>query len=183
MKEVKLVTKDGKKVPASPEYEENMKYNQKFIDSLFSDDESKWDFRFSEMEKMLDKMWDDYKKIVKDIFDGKFDFNNTDIDLMTLYDNGRKHLCFSGLATERTSLFRSKYYKSLSEERQKELDVKNETLTMVLRLLELKIADKGINPTGYKFQSEHGTRVTSKTQLEPLTMGVMLSKDAAQKYL
>lgn len=55
MKEVTYTMKDGKKVPATPQDEENLKFNTKFVDSFFSDNKKDWDFRFAEIEKCIDQ--------------------------------------------------------------------------------------------------------------------------------
>ena len=184
MKEVKYTEKNGKKVPASPEYEENQKYNQKFIDSLFSDNEDDWTFRFVEMEKLLENGWNEYTKHLKDILDGTFDLKTLDIDIMKLYEISNHYLCFSGLANERTSFFRSKHFLSLSKERQEELQEKCDIILALLRVLELKVADMGLDPTGYGFQSKEGTQVSSDRMLEPLKMMITdVYKDKINKYM
>jgi hypothetical protein len=88
------------------------------------------------------------------------------------------------LANERTSLFRSKHFLSLSKERQEELQDKCDIILALLRVLELKIADMGLDPTGYGFQSKEGTQVSSDRLLEPLKMMIQQEYgDKIKKYM
>ena len=158
MKEVKYTEKDGKKVPASKEYEENLKYNQKFRDSLLSGNEDDWDFRFEEMEKILNDTWDSCSKYLRDLYDGKFNSDDPNINLIDIHDRGKKMLCLSGITghEERSNFFRSKYYKNLSKEKQEEYDAKNDALNGLLFLLQVGIYKDGLNSDSFKFAKEAG---------------------------
>ena len=183
MKEVKYTIKNGKKVPASRKYEENLAFNKQFIHSLLSDNEDDWAFRFKELEKNIDEIWNEYSKLLKDFFDGKFDFNKLDIDWMKLYSYGKKNLCMSGMANERTGFFRSKYCKSLPKERQQELEEKNEIMTSFLNLISLKVGDMGLSPSGFKYQRDGVSQVTSDRMFEPISQSTEMYREMAAKYL
>ena len=158
MKEVKYTEKDGKKVPASKEYEENLKYNQKFRDSLLSDNEDDWDFRFKEMEKILNNTWDTCSKYLRDLYDGKLNTDDPNIDLIDIHDKGKKMLCLSGVSSheERSDFFRSKYFKNLPKEKQEEYDAKNDALNGLLFFMQVGIYKEGINSDSFRFAKEHG---------------------------
>ena len=118
MKEVKYTMKDGKKVPASKQDAENLQFNNKWVDSICSDNEDDWDFRFENMQKDFDQAWEKYSPYLKAFFDGKFDLEKTDVDMMEIYSTAKKFLCLSGVSSEeaRTNFFISKRFKSLPEE-------------------------------------------------------------------
>ncbi len=158
MKEVKYAMKDGKKVPASPQDAENLQFNKKWVDSICSDNEDDWDFRFESMQKDFDQAWAKYSPYIKDFFDGKFDLEKTDVDMMEIYSTAKKFLCFSGVSSEeeRTDFFKSKRFKSLPKEKQNEYDLKNDLMNNILFNFQYKASLKGLDFNGFRLPAESG---------------------------
>ncbi len=129
LKPVKYTEANGVRKFATKQDEENYNFNKAWADSLLSDKEEDWTFRFEYMATSIDEMFDTLmtKHKLEDLCKPEYAAEHLE-ELSVLADqtlilSGLKHLA------EKTNLFKSAYFKSLSEERRKELEQKSDVLT------------------------------------------------------
>ncbi len=150
MKEVNYKIVDGKKVPKTYKDEKNLEYNNKWIDSLFTEDKELLEFRHREMRYMLEDIWDYYEKDIKAYLSGNLDYSK--IDRVKLPELSKKILCLDGFSDKSSSLYHSDYFTGLPEELQKELTAKGEILTPFLGVLRARCLNAiGLEEDGSKF--------------------------------
>ncbi len=145
MKPVKYIEKDGKKICASKQDEENLAFNNQWAKSLLSNKEKDWEFRFKEMENFIDKTT---KELFENIgISNLLDENYMYEHLEELFGYADRILILSGINehAEQNNFFRSGYYKSLPQERQKELSNKAELLTFYSGVLKQQMMVCGAN--------------------------------------
>ena len=154
MKEVKYTIKDGKKIPATRQDEENLKWNKQFMDSLLSDNESDWDFRFKAMDDMIQDCWKACLPFLKKVQDGTFNYKKDGLDVVTHYRHARHLLCISGMSDARTGLFRSKYAERIDKDYLDELDARFLCLNNLFRAMDYRFIEKGIDVSTFEFHEQ-----------------------------
>lgn len=178
MKEVKYTTENGKKVPATKQDEENLKWNNTFVDSLLSDNESDWEFRFKAMDDMIQECWQFSLPLLKKLRDGTFDYKKDMIDDVAIYYMHSRHqLLMSGwnAKDKRSSLFHSKYAESIDQDYREELDARYNCMTLMYRAMDYRYAEKGIDATNFELKDlgsdnsaiANGIIETAKTMFLP----------------
>ena len=152
VKEVNYEMKDGKQVPKTKEDAENLKYNKKFVDSIFSDKEEDIKFHHDELQKHLDEAWNYYSKDLKAFAEGKFDLETAEIDVQKLGEYSSRLLCLSGIdESDNSSLFKNKYAKSLPKAKQEENNARSDLLITFTRFLKIKYIKKGVDEDFNKY--------------------------------
>ena len=155
MREVKYTTKDGKKIPATKQDEENLAWNNKFIDSLLSDKEEDWNFRFEEMERIMKSAWEDCAPLLKKVQDGTFDYKKDSFGPVLHHALSGQLLCISGTTkSKRTGFFRSDYFDKLDKNYGKELNARFNAMAALLRVMDYKYFGMGIDPTTFKYKDQ-----------------------------
>ena len=146
-KPVNYIEKDGKQIPATKEDEENLAFNQKWVESLLSDKEEDWDFRFETMVNIIEEAFEKNKDDMANFNADTFDYEKV-IQNFSYYDGlAGRILCISGInrRSEENALTHSKYWSKLPKERQKELDAKHEALATFCNAVKIGLAEKGID--------------------------------------
>ena len=160
MKPVNYKEENGKQVPATEQDQKNLEFNIKWGESLLSDKEEDWTFRFQEMEKAIITIFDELKPMMERVIaNGTLspeDEAQILKDAEKCTDQGGVVLCLSGVQNlkEQNSLFYSSYMKSLPKERQKELDKKSDVISSFAAVRGQVFIKYGANPEKNTYSTE-----------------------------
>ncbi len=154
MREVKYTTKNGKKVPATEQDEKNLAWNNKFIDSLLSDKEEDWNFRFEEMERIMKSAWEECAPLLKKVQDGTFDYKKDSFGPILHSALSSQLLCISGTTSKRTRFFKSDYFNKLDPAYGEELEARFNAMASLMRVMDYKYVEIGIEPTTYTYKDQ-----------------------------
>lgn len=158
LKSVNYIEKDGKQVPATKEDEENAAFNQKWVESLLSDKEEDWNFRFEYMTNMIDETFDRHREEMEHFDPNTYDYNKVIQDYPYYARITGSFLCISGINTrsEENGLAHSKYFTNLPKERQEELEAKELSLNFFFNIILTAFAERGVDPDKMDFFDNGG---------------------------
>lgn len=163
MKSVHYRTEGDKRIPATEEDQKNLEYNTRWCESLLSDKEEDWDFRFEKMTNMIDNIFRERREEIERC-DGTFDDKTLMENVIKNRTDSGKLLCISGITQmkDQNALTHSKYFQKLSPKRQEELNKKYDIISHYMLLQGYAFMKFGVNSTNGNLE-KYGKRTSEES--------------------